>query len=61
MNGDRLCTFAHRVDPKSEYKSLKVDGDVDLLGIELSHWLVIIHHSKMRWNFSDRYSKFNLY
>lgn len=37
MNGDRLCTFAHRVDPKSEYKSLKVDGDVDLLGIELSH------------------------
>jgi len=37
VNGDRFCSFAHRVDPSSAYTGLRVEGDVDVTGVEVSH------------------------
>uniref|UniRef100_A0A915MVW7 Galectin n=1 Tax=Meloidogyne javanica TaxID=6303 RepID=A0A915MVW7_MELJA len=38
INGSHYCSFAHRVeDPNNEYKFLRVEGDIELTGVEVSH------------------------
>jgi len=37
INGERFCDFLHRTnDPKEDYKMLKVTGNVELTGVEVS-------------------------
>lgn len=38
LNGNRFGTFAHRTgNPAKDYKSLKIEGDVEITAVEISH------------------------
>ncbi|KAF7639365.1 Galectin [Meloidogyne graminicola] len=37
INGNHYCTFAHRIeDPNNEYKFLRIEGNIELTGVEVS-------------------------
>jgi hypothetical protein len=38
INGEHYCSFAHRVeDTNNEYKFLRIDGEIEITGVEVSH------------------------
>jgi len=37
LNGEHYCAFAHRANPEGDYKFLKVMGEVEITGVEISN------------------------
>jgi len=37
LNGERIGTFAHRANPERDYQALRIEGQVEITGVEVSH------------------------
>jgi len=37
LNGEHYCSYAHRANPSGDYKSLKINGELEVTGVEISN------------------------